>query len=150
MLCVSPVSTIASSSIVEDEQQQQQQVLLSVENGIVAGGNKANDDYQQQTVEKETKVVETIATEWRPEIKQRNNSGSNSHTKNVGINAIEQSQPVVILTKHKNANNRKESSQQQQLDVKRNAAQKPVAAAHIPRQTLLYLPPNSSQWIPVV
>lgn len=106
MLCVSPVSTIASSSF-EIEQAQQEQLLpesANVESNAPQEQHNIITNNSNQQITKEPPTITIL----QPAIKQTYKST--------------QSQP--------------------------QKSQQPVQ--HIPRQTLLYLPPNASHWIPVI
>lgn len=152
MLCVSPVSTIASSSIVEEEQKQQQQQHAQTLEAIENGTDDKDADQREGQNNVGKAAQEGVEGEGRKggeggetgEQKQRKKCANNAAAADNGTVASEQSQPTAILMKQQKKAN--DNGKQPQPIANPSAQQ----AAHIPRQTLLYLPPNSSQWIPVV
>lgn len=112
MLCVSPVSTIASSSLLEEELPTAQSPQLAA----------APDGQQQSAVEE---------------------SGANSANSAVAKEKTAAPTPTIVILQPSH----KQQSQQKSTATSTQQQQPPP---HIPRQTLLYLPPNASHWIPVV
>uniref|UniRef100_A0A915NI78 polynucleotide adenylyltransferase n=1 Tax=Meloidogyne floridensis TaxID=298350 RepID=A0A915NI78_9BILA len=125
VFCVSPISTIASSSI-EIEQQQQ------------LDNKELNLEKDEQTVVPEFNVEILANIE-----ENKEKEGGEEKEKEISTNvSTEQQNSIPVVTILKPPTNRPTTSTKQATTSKQQR--------HVPRQTLLYLPPNASHWIPVV
>uniref|UniRef100_A0A914L759 polynucleotide adenylyltransferase n=1 Tax=Meloidogyne incognita TaxID=6306 RepID=A0A914L759_MELIC len=127
VFCVSPISTIASSSI-EIEQQQVDNKELNLEK-----------DEQTVVPEFNVEIVDTVNIE-----ENKEGEGGEEKEKEISTNVSteQQQNSIPVVTILKPPTNRPTTSTKQATTSKQQR--------HVPRQTLLYLPPNASHWIPVV
>uniref|UniRef100_A0A914MVX0 polynucleotide adenylyltransferase n=1 Tax=Meloidogyne incognita TaxID=6306 RepID=A0A914MVX0_MELIC len=130
VFCVSPISTIASSSI-EIEQQQVDNKELNLE----------KDEQTAVVPEFNVEIVDTVNNE-----ENKEEEGGEGKEKEISTNNVstEQQNSIPVVTILKPPTNRPTTSTPKQT------ATTSKQQRHVPRQTLLYLPPNASHWIPVV